>query len=171
MRILRDGVMTSWKSAVAVAACLALAPVAQAQVACADIDLTVNAALEDFEPILGEELDDFNYATSFEMPGASACTIAVEWDALYQCLWVYGSEAEARATYNALTGVAASCLSDWKPEGVLEDLPLPETAVAHMVRSGAGDYLDMEVLIHLNRFEEQSDVTWEIWYEVIYYLL
>ena len=48
--------------------------------------------------IIGEELEDFSFATTFEMPGATACTIAVEWDALYQCLWVHSSEAEARAT-------------------------------------------------------------------------
>ncbi len=163
--------MKSWISTAAVAACLVLAPVAQAQVSCADIQLTVDAARADFEDIIGEELEDFSFATSFEMPGSTACTIAVEWDALYQCLWVHGSEAEARATFNALSGTLSSCLSAWKPEGVMEQLPLPDTAIAHAVRSGSGEYQDMEVLVHLNRYEEEGRLDWEVWYEVIYYLV
>lgn len=163
--------MKSWISTVALAAGLALLPVAQAQVSCANIEFTVNAGLEEFDEIVGEELEDFSYATTFEMPGSTACTIAMEWDALYQCLWLHDSREEAEATYNALTSVAGSCLAGWKDKGVMDTLPLPETAVAHMVRSGEGDYQDMEVLIHLNRYEEQGVVDWEVWYEVIYYLL
>jgi hypothetical protein len=163
--------MTNWFSTVAMAASLALAPVAHAQASCSDISRTVDAALSDFDEFVEEELEDFSYATSFEMPGASACTIALEWDSLYQCLWVHGSESEAWATYNALTGTASSCLAGWSSEGVLDELPLPETAIAHMVRSGSGNYADMEVLIHLNRYEQDGRLDWEVWYEVIYYLL
>ena len=163
--------MRSWMSTAAVAACLVLAPVAQAQVSCADVQRTVELARADFEDIIGEELEDFSYAATFEMPGATACTIAVEWDSLYQCLWVHGSEAEARATFDSVSGVVNACLNAWKPEGVMDVLPLPDTAVVHTVRSGSGDYQDMEVLVHLNRYEEDNNVDWEVWYEVIYYLV
>jgi hypothetical protein len=163
--------MKSWISTAAVAACLVLAPVAQAQVSCADIQRTVDSARADFDDIIGEELEDFSYATSFEMPGSTACTIAVEWDSLYQCLWVHSTEAEARATFDTLSGQLSSCLGSWKPEGAMDELPLPDTAVAHAVRSGAGDYQDMEVLVHLNRYEEDGKLDWEVWYEVIYYLV
>ena len=163
--------MKSWISTAAVAACLVLAPVANAQVSCADVQRTVESARADFEDIIGEELEDFSFASSFEMPGATACTIAVEWDALYQCLWVHSSEAEARATFESVSGVVNSCLSSWKPEGAMDELPLPDTAVVHTVRSGSGDYQDMEVLVHLNRYEEAGEVDWEVWYEVIYYLI
>lgn len=163
--------MKSLISAVAAAACLALAPVAQAQVSCADMQRTVYAALLDFDDIIGEELDDFSFATTFELPGATSCTIAAEWDSLYQCLWVHDSREAAEATFSTIAGTAAACFPAWSPKGVLDDLPLPDTAVMHAVRSGSGEYQDMEVLIHLNRFEEAGQIDWEVWYEVIYYLL
>ena len=163
--------MKRWISIAAVVSGLALAPAAYAQGSCSDITRTVNEARSDFVSITGEELADFSYAATFEMPNASACTISVEWDSLYQCLWVHETESAARTTFDALTSTAASCLAGWKTESVLDELPLPETAVAHLVRSGADDFQDIEVLIHLNRYEEQGQVDWEVWYEVYYYLL
>ena len=44
--------MKSWISTAAVAACLVLAPVANAQVSCADVQRTVESARADFEDII-----------------------------------------------------------------------------------------------------------------------
>jgi hypothetical protein len=157
--------------AIAFSALLAFAPVAHAQVSCEDISETLDEALYDFDGIIGEEIEDDFYESDLWLPDATDCTVLLDWDAIYYCFWSHGSEAEARAAYADLTNVVAACLPDWKPESMLDETTAPETAVAYSVRSGSGEYQDIEVLVHLDRFEDGGQVTWEVWYELAYYLI
>lgn len=161
-----------FKPAFLLAAALAAAPIAHAQtgISCSDISSTLDAAVEDFADVTGEEVDDFVYESELRLPGSSACTLQLDWDSILFCLWNHPSEASARAAYTQLSATVTSCLASWKRAPLYDEAPVPETAVEHVVLSGDGEFADMEVLVHLDRYEQDGSVTWEVWYELAYYL-
>jgi hypothetical protein len=90
-------------------------------------------------------------------------------DSVLFCLWNQPDEASARAAYDQLTATVGGCLAGWSTESLLEEPPVPETALLHSFRSGSGDFADMEVMVHMDRFEGDGEATYEVWYELAYY--
>jgi hypothetical protein len=155
------------------AAALAAAPLANAQgaVSCNDVADTLDAAAFDFEDIIGEEVDEYIFSSELTLPGANACTLQLDWDSIMFCLWNHASEASARSAYDQLTAIVGNCLAGWSTESVFDDPDVPATALMYNFRSGAGDFADMEVMLHMDRYEEDGVVGYEVWYELAYYLL
>lgn len=161
----------TFKPALLLAAALAAAPLAHAQaaVSCSDVEDTLVEAMFDFEDVVGEQIDEFVFDSDLTLPGASACTLQLDMDSVLFCLWNHDSEASARLAYNQLSATVSACLPSWSTDSVLDEAPIPQTALAYSLRSGSGDFADMEVMVHLDRYEGDGQVTYEVWYELAYY--
>jgi hypothetical protein len=162
-------------AAACAAATFLWSPIAQAQaaVACADIEQTLIEALDDFTGIEGEDLGDGIYASTLKLPGARDCALQVDFDAFLYCWWSHPDEASARAAYDTLGATVSACLPAWLPEPLLDEVEAPDTAIAYRVFSADDDsaFIDMEILLHWSRVtSEQGVVSYEVWYELAYYL-
>jgi hypothetical protein len=72
------------KSAIPIVAglALALAPAAHAQVTCSDVSRITAYAADDFDDIIGDEVDDDYYKATYSVAGAAECTLDFGWDSV-----------------------------------------------------------------------------------------
>lgn len=102
------------KSAWLAAAALALAPLAHAQ-DCKPLESVIASAAEDFDPILGDQIDDGVFDVSVSFFEADTCEVDA-YIAQYYCLWARPTVADADKAIAPLYDMAKVCLSgpwDW----------------------------------------------------------
>jgi hypothetical protein len=131
----------------AAAAALVLAPAAYAQATCSAISsLNGHALDDDFDSILGDEIDEEYYYALVNLDGATECTIEYGFDSIYTCMWVFDTQAEAAVALSSQISVMGSCLSGWSRETAT-----PEANSNNGFRlldgvyfSGSGNHADLE---------------------------
>jgi hypothetical protein len=92
---------------------VALVPAAQAQSGCALMDKLVASAGSNFADIRGEEIDDGWYDVNTTMTGAEECSVTLGDKSVYDCIWSYPAEAEAKTKARALEFASVQCLPGW----------------------------------------------------------
>ncbi len=132
---------------------LALVPVAQAQVSCSQVTALIEAAMEDFDSITGEEVDGDVYAASFELDAANDCQITFDLSSTYACMWVYDSLEAASADYGLQSRALGDCLSDdWD-----RDTFAPDTEEA--------GFKQLDGLSYFQEDEDGGAITWVAYLE------
>jgi len=92
------------KPAVLAAAALSIAPMAEAQAACAEIDRINAASLKEFEDLTGAGIDDYVFSATLKLPNAAACVIETDFDIIYSCAWNFAAREEAGRAYATQAG-------------------------------------------------------------------
>jgi hypothetical protein len=130
----------------AAAAALAFAPAAYAQATCSAINSLHEQALEDFDSIVGDEIEEEYYYALVNLDGATECTIEYSFDSIYTCMWVFDTQAEAAVALSSQISTMGSCLSGWSRETAT-----PEANSTNGFRlldgvyfSGSGNHIDLE---------------------------
>lgn len=96
---------------------LLVAPVAQAQISCGDIERVLLDAEISFEEIAGEEIETDFYDTTFVLPGARDCRVIYDWSDAYVCVWEFADEASAVRFGSQQVSELRACLeTDWEEE-------------------------------------------------------
>jgi hypothetical protein len=158
--------MKSLKTAAtaAAAAALFLAPAAYAQATCAAINNLTAHAFDDFEAIVGDEIDEEYYYATVNLDGASECTIDYDFDSIYTCMWVFDTQAEAAVALSSQISEMGSCLSGWT-----RDTATPEANSLNGFRlldgayfSGSGDYADMEWAAVIEEHTADEGTDWHM---------
>jgi hypothetical protein len=154
----------------AAALAFAFAPVAHAQLSCSEVTDFVGYALDDFDDIAGDEIDDDVYSVTQNFAGASECAISYEFDSVYACIWVYQSADEANAAYNAQSSALAPCLaSGWKSEtpdpGAADSGITPLRKVYY---EGEGDNADLEWTVLMEEHQDNDVHDWHVWVSLAY---
>lgn len=146
---------------VALAAALAFAPTAHAQLSCAHIDELMDLAWEDFDPIVTDEIDVELYATDYVLDNAEQCYVGYDISAMYACLWVADSASETVELFDHFVDTLDACIPGW---GRSTDNPATAgdglTALRTLTLIGEGDYEDFEWIVTLDRHDENGAVDW-----------
>ncbi|MDP3739883.1 MAG: hypothetical protein Q8R02_21025 [Hyphomonadaceae bacterium] len=140
---------------------LALAPSAYAQVTCSEVNQLNAYGLDDFDAIVGDEIDDDFYKATYALNGALECSIDYGFDSIYTCTWTFSTYAEAAAAWNAQIGAVGSCLPGWpaRPETPSSEASGGYRALQTTYFAGSGTYEDMEwgVFLEEHTFDGGSD--------------
>jgi hypothetical protein len=157
-------------ASVAIAAALASAPIAHAQVTCTDVSRIVAAAGEDFESLAGDEIDDELYKSTYLIAGANDCSVDLFLDAIHSCIWNFPSQADAIQAYNTNVAAIAPCLSAWKASAMkIEADPVDGSRlVAGMSYVGSGDFEFLEWVIVLEEVISGKPTPYRLWVELVY---
>lgn len=156
---------TDMKSAIPIVAglALALAPAAHAQVTCSEMGRVAEYSKDDFDDIIGEEVDDDYYKATYAFSGAAECTLDFGWDSVYSCLWAYDNYAAANTALYAQRSAVSACLPGWNPEALV-----PSTA-ANGYRTiegtyyvGAGSNSDYEWGVFLEEHTFDGGTDWHV---------
>lgn len=102
------------KSALLAAAALALAPIARAQ-DCKPLEAVIASTTEDFDSILGDQIDDGVFDVTVAFFDADTCEVDMYIEQYY-CLWARPTVADADKAIAPLYDMAKVCLSggwDW----------------------------------------------------------
>ena len=142
------------KSAIPIVAglALALAPAAHAQVTCSEMSRVTEYSKDEFDDILGDEVDDDYYKATYSFSGATECTLDFGWDSVYQCIWVYNNQAAASAAYHAQRGAVAACLPGWSVDQMTPDAAAKDS------------YRTLEGVFHVGA-DSNSDLEWGVFLE------
>jgi hypothetical protein len=157
-------------SMTAMAAALALLPVAHAQVSCFEVEELLDLAWDDFLDITGESANDEVYETDYWLADANECFVSIDFAAMYVCFWTLAGEADAEAAFTTISQSMEACLTDWDRH---RDVSLaPEagmTAVRSLVLGGTGEFVDMEWLLSLDRHQTDQMTDWHVSLALTYF--
>ena len=158
------------KSTVAIAALafalapVTLAPSAHAQVTCTEVNQLNAHGLEDFDAITGDEIEDDFYKATYTLNGALECSIDYGFDSVYTCTWVFSTQAEAAAAWNAQVGAVSSCLPGWpaRPETPNSEASAGYRTLQSTYFAGSGTYVDMEWGVFLEEHTFDGGTDWHV---------
>ncbi len=161
------------KSILALAAVtgLFLAPAAYAQVSCSELNRINDEALDDFDGILGEELDDDLYRATYALSGATECNVDYTWDSVYSCGYQFSSYAAGSDARNSLAATIAACLPGWQSKGVTPDAAAADgyRTLAGTLYAGTGVNADLEWASVLEEHTDANGTHYHVWLELAYY--
>lgn len=151
---------------------LMLTPAAYAQATCSEIARINSEALEDFDAITGDEIEDDHYKASVWLSGAGDCQIDFEFDSIYTCLYQFESYASASAAWNAHVAAVSSCLADWKPGSVTPDSAATDgyRTLSGTRHTGTGNYEDMDWAVILQEHTGTHGTDYHVLVELVYWL-
>jgi hypothetical protein len=149
---------------------LTLAPGAWAQVTCSDVGRLNSLALDDFDDIAEDEIDDDLYETSFSLAGAEECSIDYGWDSVYSCMWVYSDYASASAAFGSQRSSVSYCLSGWSTRSGTPDATATDgyRTLAVNFYEGSGSYIDVEWAVVLEEHAEAGNLHYHVFVETAY---
>jgi hypothetical protein len=154
------------KSAIPILAglALALAPAAHAQVSCSEISSVTGYSKDEFDDIIGEEVDDDYYKATYSISGATECTLDFGWDSVYQCIWVYNSQSAASAAYHAQRGAVAACLPGWTADPMTPSATATDgyRTLEGVFYAGAGSNVDLEWGVFLEEHTSTNGTDWHV---------
>lgn len=155
----------------AIAAALASAPIAHAQITCADVNLITAAASNDFADLTGDELGDDLYKSSLLIAGANSCAVDLFLEAVHSCVWNFASQSDGIRTYNTNVAAIAPCMSGWTATAMkIDEAPLDGTRVtAGMSYVGSGAFEYLEWVVVLEEVVSGSPSPYRMWVELVYY--
>lgn len=156
---------------VSAAVALALAPVAHAQITCADVSRIAAAASKDFDDLTSDEIGDDLYRSTYLIAGANSCSVDLFLEAVHSCVWNFPSQAAAIQAYNTNVAAIAPCLPAWKAGAMTIDAEPVDGSrlVAGMSYAGSGDseYLEWDVV--LEEVVSGKPAPYRVWIELVYY--
>ena len=154
----------------AIAAALASAPIAHAQVTCADVSRITAASGEDFESLAGDEIDDDLYESTYLIAGANDCSVDLFLDAIHSCIWTFSSQADAVQAYNTNVAAIAPCLSAWKASAMkIEAEPVDGSRLAAGTSYvGSGDFEYLEWVVVHEEVVSGKPAPYRLWIELVY---
>jgi hypothetical protein len=160
----------SFASAVLLA--LTLAPAAYAQVSCSDVSRLNAEALDDFDEIAGDEIDDDFYESTFRLGGAEECSVSYDWDSIHSCLWIYRDYASAIAAFNAQNSAVSRCLTGWgaRSSGAETAARGGHRTLAVNYYEGSGTYVDVEWAVVLEEHTDSTGLHYDVYVETAYLL-
>lgn len=157
--------------ALAAAAGLLVAPAAIAQVTCDDLTRAMYEADNDFDDILGDEIDIDWYEATFLMTGTRDCTVEYPDDSYYVCTWTYDNLSASQSAYDRLASAGRSCLSSWDvktiPSGSRNSLGFQTIAGLRFV--GSGEFRDMEWSFLLGEHTTKDGTHYDVEAELAYF--
>lgn len=150
---------------------LFLVPAAHAQVNCSEINRLNGEAFDDFDAILGEELDDGLYRATYTLTGAGSCSVNYEWDSVYSCEYQFADYSAASGTRDSLAATIAACLPGWPSAGVTTDSAATDgyRTLAGTRFAGSGTYADLEWVSVLEEHTDTNGTHYHVWVELGYY--
>ncbi len=152
------------------AAALALSPIAHAQVSCGEMEDLLDFAWDDFADISADEIDDGYYDTDYWLDNADECFVGIDVAALYACLWVFDTEAEASSAYDTISATFTACLDDWdRSPSANGDTSNNITPIRSILATGVDDLEDMEWLISFDHHVGDGVDDWHISLGLAYY--
>jgi len=152
------------------AAAIGLLPIAQAQVACGGFAQLVELAWDDFEEIIGDEVEDGIFEADHLFDGADHCTVTLDVFAEYACLFVYPTEAEGSSGYASARVAFDSCLAAWARENVEADgSDTTFTAIRSQVASGRDELADLEWYLTFERHNRPEGPDWHVVLALTYF--
>lgn len=143
---------------------LALAPVAHAQVTCSEMIRVTDYSKDDFDDILGEEIDDEFYEATYTLAGATECTLDFGWDSVYACLWVYDSYSAAYSAYGSQRAAVASCLPGWSTDAMTPAAFATDgyRTLEGTFYNGAGVNADYEWGVYVEEHTSSNGTDWHV---------
>lgn len=142
---------------------LALAPMAQAQASCEQIEAIIEYAWDDFSDITGEEISDGVFETSYYFDGAEICGVTMDFLVEYTCLFTFATEEEGADGLRVALDRLSSCLPEWPIE--LSDATTSNTDTVTLeshIATGPDDLSDLEWYVTLERHEAEQGVDWHV---------
>ncbi len=150
--------------AAAIAAALALAPAAYAQATCSAINTLNGHGLDEFDDIIADEIDEDFYDASFWLDGAEECSVEYGTDAIYSCMWVFDTQAEAARALSSQLAVFGSCLTGWTREATAA-----ETTASYGIRilegasfQGSGNQADLQWGVFTEEHTSEDGADWHV---------
>ena len=150
---------------------LVLAPAANAQVSCSEINRINTEGLDDFEGIAGAKVDDDHYRATYKLSGADECNLNYEWESIYSCGYQLSSYASASDVRNSLAGAVSSCLPAWKSRSATPEATATDgwRTLTGTLYSGTGAYEDLEWAAVLTEHTDASGTHYHVWMELAYF--
>jgi hypothetical protein len=151
---------------------LILTPTAYAQPTCSEFARITSEALEDFDAIIGEEIETDSYKASVWLSGAGECQIDYEWDSIYTCLYQFESYASASAAWDAQHAALGSCLAGWAPTSMTPESEAPDgyRTLSGTRYTGSGDFVDMDWAVILQEHTGTHGTDYHLLVELVYWL-
>lgn len=155
----------------AMSAALVLAPTANAQITCAQANLIVEAALDEFDSVAGEETGDSVYAASFLLDGAAGCQVRLDFSAAYACMWKFDSLAAAQSAFGGHSHSLADCYGEWDREPYTANSTDAGTRTLEGRSYFAVDDEGAEYtwLAYLEEHVTDAERDWHVWVGLDYY--
>jgi hypothetical protein len=149
---------------------LTLAPAAYAQVSCSEVSRLNAEALDDFDEIAEDEIDDDLYDPSFWLNGAEECSIDYSWDSVYSCLWIYPDYTSASAAFSSQKSAVSYCLSGWSSRPGTPDSTATDgyRTLSVTYYEGSGTYADVEWVVVLEEHTESTGLHYHVYVEAAY---
>lgn len=157
--------------ALAAVAGLLTAPAAYAQVSCSELEHINLESADDFDGIVGEEIDDDVYRATYTLGGASECSIDYAWDSVYSCGYQFSSYQAGAEARNSMSAMIAACLPGWQSKGVTPDAAAADgfRTLAGTLYSGTGANADLEWASVLEEHTDTNGTHYHVWLELAYY--
>lgn len=148
----------------ALAAALAIAPAAHAQLSCDEALDVMGLAFEDFDPVIGEEVEDGLYEIDFWLDDAAQCYAGFDdFSSMYACMWLSESEEEGDARFRQLAGELGACLAGWERSEESGDTPGDEyTTLRSLMLFGVDDDDGFEWVLSLDRHDGEEGTDWHV---------
>jgi hypothetical protein len=154
------------KAVLAVAAALAIAPVAQAQASgCPLLQGIVDGAAAGFPELRGEELSEDWFESTLYMTGADECSVNTGDSNLFYCVWGFDTPEAANSLATALSDAGKECLAGWALEDTGGSKSSNNLTISKGLNlSGVGGHAGTRVLVFAESFEgsQESQVTIEV---------
>lgn len=155
----------------AMSAALVLAPAANAQITCAQAGLIVEAAVDDFDTMTGEETGDSVYAASFQLDGAAGCQVSFDFSSAYACMWTFDSLEAAQNAFGDHAHALADCYSEWGREPYTANSTEPGTKTLdgrsfYAVDDEGGEFT---WLAYLEEHVADEGRDWHVWVGLDYF--
>ncbi|MDP3494539.1 MAG: hypothetical protein Q8R82_15620 [Hyphomonadaceae bacterium] len=159
------------KPAFIAAAALAIAPMAEAQAACAEIERINAASLKDFDDLTGAGIDDYVYTATLKLPNAAGCVIEIDLEVIYSCVWNFAAREEAERAYATQAAAMAPCLEGWDFMTLQGNSQMRTgvTMVSGVNYAGSGKFEGAEWQLSLNQYDSGSVAPYRLWIEMILY--
>lgn len=161
--------MKSGFFAAAALAGLLIAPVAQAQITCDDVERVGSVAESSFGDILGEEIETDYYEATLVLPGARQCRVNYDWSDTYICIWEFADEAAAARFGAEQMTMLRSCLTDdWTEEALDADASSEWRLIAGSEFTLSYDDADFVVTSRVDATKDITPTVFEVEFSVDY---
>jgi len=148
---------------------LVCAPVAQAQMTCADVERVGVASESSFEDILGEEIETDVYNATDILPGARQCRVSFDWSDSYVCIWEFSDEASAARFGDEQMAMLKACLvDDWVQEPIQEDASAEWRLISGSQFTLSFDDADFVVTSRVDAAQNRTPTIYEVEFSLDY---
>lgn len=155
----------------AMSAAVVFAPVAQAQITCVQANHIIEAAIDDYDSITGEETGDGVYAATYRLDGAVGCQISFDLSSAYACMWSFDSAEAAQKAFGDQSSALAGCFGEWERDPYTEDSTEPGTKTldGRTFYFVDDDGAELTWLAYVEEHVADDGHDWHVWVGLDYY--